>query len=359
MVNNLKKVLNAYMPKLPNINDVLYSGNLSFGKYSQLFQDGVSKLLGLDKLLLVSDYSNSIFIGLKVLGLKPGDEILMSPLNCLANSVPYLQYGLKIRFVDIDFNSGNLSIKALKKRITPSSKLIVASNFAGNTSDIDGIRQLCQQNHLKLIIDNFENFNPKSNANKLLSNDEVILYSFGPTKIPNALGSAAIAFYSKNQFETAKHLSDLGIDRTKFRLPNGEINPNLDIIQIGFSAMTNEVSSYIAFEQLKDYDSLISKAKTNFNFLEINLSKMVQSQVTVLKSDQGCNYWVFGFLCSRKEEISKLLKEKYNLSTSTIHYDLSRYSLFENKEPNDRFPNLDKFLDSYIAIPCGWWIDEY
>lgn len=359
MVNEMKKLLNAYMPKLLNLSEVLYSGNLSFGKYSQQFQSAVSNLLSLDNLLLVSDYTNAIHIGLKVLDMKPGDEILMSPLNCLANTVPYVQYGLKIRFVDVDPNSGNLCINKLKTRITPRSKLVVASNFAGNTANIYGIRGVCNEAGLKLIIDNLENFNPRSIANKLMNTDEIALYSFGPTKIPNGLGSASVAFYSKEQYSYSELLRDLGIDRNKFRLSNGEINPNLDIKEVGFSAMTNEISSYIAMEQLKDYNSLFTKAETNFSYLESNICEMVGTEVKVLKSKYGCNYWVFGFLCADREKVVKVLREKYSLSTSSIHYDLSKYSVFENNNEDDVFPNLNKFLSEYIAAPCGWWIDEY
>ena len=108
-----------YMPKeLPELYNILYSGALSYEKWGHLFEEKLSTFLGVNDLLTTNSYASAIQIALTILELKPGDEVISSPMSCLASNMPLKTYGLDIVWADIDPNTGTLSPDSVREKIT-------------------------------------------------------------------------------------------------------------------------------------------------------------------------------------------------------------------------------------------------
>ena len=88
--------------------------------------------------------------------LKPGDEVIVPAVSWSTTYFPLHQYGLKLKFVDIDLHSLNLDIDALRKAIGPQTRAIFAVNLLGNPCQFDEIRALVEEHSLVLIEDNCE-----------------------------------------------------------------------------------------------------------------------------------------------------------------------------------------------------------
>ena len=77
--------------------------------------------------------------------LKRGDEVLV-PALCWSTSVwPLVQFGLKIKFVDIDINTLNINLTDLKKKITNKTKAIMLINVLGISADLFEISKIAQK----------------------------------------------------------------------------------------------------------------------------------------------------------------------------------------------------------------------
>jgi CDP-6-deoxy-D-xylo-4-hexulose-3-dehydrase len=74
---------------------------------------------------------------------------------------PLQQYGLKMKFVDIDLHTLNYDIKELKKAVTKNTKMIVAVSILGNPCQFDEITKLCTENIILLFEDNCESMGAK------------------------------------------------------------------------------------------------------------------------------------------------------------------------------------------------------
>lgn len=105
------------MPKvLPRIDDILYSGSLSYGEWGHLFEEKLSAFLGVGNLLTTNSYASAIQIVLTALDLQSGDEVIASPMSCLASNMPLFTFGLKVVWADIDLLQGHYLRTALKKK---------------------------------------------------------------------------------------------------------------------------------------------------------------------------------------------------------------------------------------------------
>ncbi|MFX9003731.1 DegT/DnrJ/EryC1/StrS family aminotransferase, partial [Acinetobacter baumannii] len=91
-------IFKPYMPTdiLPELENILYSGQLAYGKYGKLFESELAKFIGNPHVISVNSYNQAMLLALSVLNLNPGDEVIASPVSCLASNQPFVIKGLKV-----------------------------------------------------------------------------------------------------------------------------------------------------------------------------------------------------------------------------------------------------------------------
>lgn len=90
------------------------------------------------------------------LRLKPGDEVIVPAVSWSTTYYPLYQYGLRLRFVDIDLETLNFDLEQLEQAIGPRTRLIMAVNLLGNPNDYARIARMTAGRDIVLIEDNCE-----------------------------------------------------------------------------------------------------------------------------------------------------------------------------------------------------------
>ena len=88
--------------------------------------------------------------------LKAGDEVIVPAVSWPTTYYPLYQYGLKIKFVDIDLDTLNYNLDALSEAVDNNTKLIIAVNLLGNPNDFSKINTIIGSRDIILIEDNCE-----------------------------------------------------------------------------------------------------------------------------------------------------------------------------------------------------------
>jgi len=88
--------------------------------------------------------------------LKQGDEVIVPAVSWPTTYYPLYQYGLKIKFVDIDMYTLNYDIEQLKSAITDKTRMIVIVNLLGNPNKFDSIFELIKDRNIYVLEDNCE-----------------------------------------------------------------------------------------------------------------------------------------------------------------------------------------------------------
>ena len=88
--------------------------------------------------------------------LKRGDEVIVPAVSWSTTYFPLQQYGLKLKFVDVDLHNLNYDLEALETAISESTKMIMVVNLLGNPNDFDKIDELIEGKGIFLIEDNCE-----------------------------------------------------------------------------------------------------------------------------------------------------------------------------------------------------------
>jgi CDP-6-deoxy-D-xylo-4-hexulose-3-dehydrase len=88
--------------------------------------------------------------------LRPGDEVIVPAVSWSTTYYPLHQYGLRLRFVDIDLQTLNYDLEQLRTAITDRTRLIMVVNLLGNPNDFTVIRSMIAGRDIRLIEDNCE-----------------------------------------------------------------------------------------------------------------------------------------------------------------------------------------------------------
>ena len=95
--------------------------------------------------------------------LKAGDEVIVPAISWSTTYTPLAQYGLKIKFVDVDINTMNFDLDQLSDAISKKTKLIFAVNLLGNPNDFNKINSIIEGKNIYLIEDNCESLGAEYN----------------------------------------------------------------------------------------------------------------------------------------------------------------------------------------------------
>lgn len=85
-----------------------------------------------------------------------GDEIIVPAVSWSTTYYPLYQYGLRIKFVDIDLNTLNYDIDQLREAVTDRTRAIMVVNLLGNPNDFDAINDIISGRNIVLVEDNCE-----------------------------------------------------------------------------------------------------------------------------------------------------------------------------------------------------------
>ena len=148
--------------ELAAIQDVVAEGMFTMGRRVRAFEEAFAKWAGSSYAVMVNSGSSANLIAIAALcfrkenPLRPGDEVIVPAVSWATTYTPLTQYGLVIRFVDIDPLTLNLDLNQLEAAITERTRLIALVNLLGNPNDFDRIKSIVGNRNIELFEDNCE-----------------------------------------------------------------------------------------------------------------------------------------------------------------------------------------------------------
>ncbi|MBI1810903.1 MAG: DegT/DnrJ/EryC1/StrS family aminotransferase [Nitrospirae bacterium] len=149
------------------ILEVLDSNNFTMGKNVREFEERFAMHFGARYAVMVNSGSSANLIATASLfykkenPLRRGDEVIVPCISWATTFHPLQQYGLKLKFVDIDLQTLNYDMEELRNAITGNTRMIVAVSILGNPCQFDEITRLCEENNIILFEDNCESMGAK------------------------------------------------------------------------------------------------------------------------------------------------------------------------------------------------------
>lgn len=135
------------------IQSVIESASFIKGPAVTSFQSNLEKYSGAKHVIPVGNGTDALQIALMALGLKPGDEVITPTFTFIATAEVVALLGLTPVVVDVDWDTMNISVDAVRKAITPKTKAIVPVHLFGQCADMQALIDIAKQHNLFIVED--------------------------------------------------------------------------------------------------------------------------------------------------------------------------------------------------------------
>jgi perosamine synthetase len=132
---------------------VVRSGWISQGPRVRDLEDAFRRLTGAPHAVATSSGTGALHTVLLALGLGRGDQVITSPLSCIASVNPILFQGAEPVFVDVEPRTYNLDVARVEARITPRTRVILPVHLFGHPVDMDPLLEIGARHGIPVVED--------------------------------------------------------------------------------------------------------------------------------------------------------------------------------------------------------------
>lgn len=217
--------------ELRAVERVLDSGWYVLGPEVRAFEREWAAACGAAFAVGVGNGLDALSIGLRCLGIGPGDEVITTPMTAFATTLAILQIGASPVFADIDPDTALLDLASAARCLTRRTRAVVPVHLYGRIADMAQWQRFCRDASLKLIEDCAQSHLSRFDGSVAGTFGEFGAYSFYPTKNLGALGDAgALITNDPALAERAARLRNYG-QSERYRHPEAGVNSRLDELQ--------------------------------------------------------------------------------------------------------------------------------
>lgn len=341
----------------PNIGEhiqrVFDEGIVTEGVYSDQFEKEISELIKNPLTSLTNSGTSSLTLAYRLSDVLPGDEVITTPMTCMATNEPLHTMGAKIVFADIDPSTGNIDANSVKNKLTKKTKAVVGVHWAGQPFDIQNINSIVKNYNpeIKIIEDAAHALGASYEGIPIGGHSDFVCFSFQAIKHLTTVDGGAICSKKNEDDARIKKLRWFGLDR-KYQGSKWE----QDIFESGYKFHMNNVNAVIGLSQMPYIKDIISKHKLHGQYYDKNI--IDTSRVKKLRREVNAesSYWIYSILVDDIQNFKEHLKF-CGIASDVVHVRNDRYTVFKDFKNHD-LPGVDEFCSKMINIPVGWWLSE-
>ncbi len=317
------------------------------GVEDEVFEEAFAKYCDSKYCVGVGNGLDALFLTLKALGIKEGDEVIIPSNTYIATALAVTYVGATPVFVEPDIQTFNIDPTKIEAVITEKTKAIMPVHLYGQACDMDPITEISKKYNLYIVEDCAQAHGAKYKGKVIGSFGDAAGFSFYPGKNLGALGDAgATVTNNKDLAEKIRALGNYGSDYKYHHIYQGN-NSRLDELQAAFLSA-----------KLSHLDKVnIERRKIAQKYLEgINNPEIILPFVP----DYAEPVWhIFGVRCQRRAELEKYLNDS-DIGTNK-HYPIpihlqECYKDFGFKEGD--YPIAEEISETELSIPMYYGMTD-
>lgn len=320
---------------------IMGSSNFILGKSVSDFENKIAAFLGTKYAVGLNSGSDALFLALKVLGIKKGDEVITTPFTMMATIEAIRRCEATPVFADIEPESCNIDAKEIIKKITKKTKAILPVHLFGYSAEMDIIKRTAKKYNLFLVEDVAQAIGAKYKSKMVGSFGDAGCLSFFPTKNLGGYGDGgAIVTNNKELYDMVKIMRAHGA-KEKYIHEYFGINSRLDSLQ---AVILNVKLKYLPLWN-----------KERRKKAEIYRKNLDGVGDLVLPHDNNNRYHVYHqfTLHTKKRDKLRNFLTKNNIPTQ-VYYPLPSHLqpiLRDLGYKKGDMPNAEKAVDTVLSLP--------
>ena len=298
------------------INGVIAKDMYTMGEGVKKFEDDFAKFVNSKFAVMVNSGSSANLIAVAAMfytknpKLKRGDEVIVPAVSWSTTYYPLYQYGLKLKFVDVDLHTLNFDLDQLKLAVSDKTKMILAVNLLGNPNNFDGIKDIIGSRDIILMEDNCESMGAEFKGKQTGTFGLVGTFSTFFSHHMATMEGGLIVTDDEEMYHVMVCLRAHGWTRhlpKENKISNKSDNAfeeSFRFLLPGYNVRPVEMSGVIGVEQLKKLPSFLDQRRKN---AELFVSLFKDNKDFYIQKDIDNSSWFgFSFIIKPESTLNRL-----------------------------------------------------
>ena len=341
------------------VAETLRSDFITCGPKVEEMERELEAYTGAKHAVAVSNGTAALHCACIAAGIKPGDEVITTPLTFAASANCVLYCGGHPVFADIDPETYNIDPESILSRITDRTKAVIAVDFTGQAVDHDRIRKICDEHHLIFIEDAAHAIATKYNGKQVGSLADMTCFSFHPVKTITGGEGGAITTNNDDFYRKLVLAHTHGITREECEMEDAphEGPWYYEQISLGYNYRLTDFQAALIVSQMKKLDRFAARRKE----IVRKYDKVFQSipeimiQKEIPQSDTCRHLYIIRLdlsklTCTRREFFDAMSEENVQCQ---IHYvPVYWFPYYRNLGYEKGLcPNAERIYEGIMSIP--------
>jgi len=343
--NYLQQQFSDYKEIFKKLEKVVRDGDFTLGKPVDSLEKEFADIVGTRYAIGVGSGTDALFLSLKVLGIKEGDEVITTPYTFLATISSIVMVGAKPIFVDIG-EDYNINPDIIENSITKKTKAILPVHWSGMPCEMDKIMDIARKHNLFVVEDACHAIKAKLGNKAPGSFGDTGCFSFHPLKNLNVWGDGGIIVTNSKEIH----------DRLVLLRNHGLINRN-ECLVWGYNSRLDSIQAVVASHLLKKIDNITNSRISNAEFFDNEFSRIPEITIPLRNPNAKHVFHIYVVRAKNRDRLQKHLIE--NGVDAKIHYPIPLHlqaaaKNFGYKEGD--FPVCEEICKSIISLPVHEFI---
>jgi len=239
----------------------LQSGWLSTGPRAQRFEQALAERLGVRHALGASSGTAALHLAVLAAGVRPGDEVITTPMTWVSTANVLLHAGAKPVFADVEPGTLNLDPRRVVEAVTPRTRALLPVHFAGQPCDERALAEIARAHGLRVIEDAAHALGASYEGRPIGTLADATMFSFHPAKNLTTGEGGALVTDDDALAERARRLRFHGIEQTPESRFAGRGAAGYDVLEAGFKYNFTDLQAAIGLHQLARLDAMNARRR--------------------------------------------------------------------------------------------------
>lgn len=332
------------------VDDALVSGWISStGKYLDLFEERWAAYCGMPFGIAVSNGSVALDLAVALLGLAPGDEVIMPTFTIISPVQSVVRAGGVPVLVDSNPINWQIDVSQIQDKITNRTKAILVVHIYGHPADMDPVLEIAKSHNLTVIEDAAEVHGAEYKGRKCGGMGDISTFSFYANKLVTTGEGGMVLVRSPEMAERSRSLRNLCFQKKQRFLHD----------ELGYNFRLTNIQAALGVAQLERITEIIEKKRTiafRYNDLLKHLSGV---ELPVEESWAKSVYWVYGVVIDQAtgltaRQLAERLAE-HGIETRPFFLGMHEQPVFLRTGLfiGEKFPVAERLARQGLYLPTG------
>jgi perosamine synthetase len=244
--------------------DAVRSGWLAQGPRVAAFEEALADRVGADHGVAVSSGTAALHLGLLLLGVGPGDEVIVPSLSHIATASVVTYVGATPVFADVDLRTQNVTGETIAVVLTPRTRAVIPVHQAGTPADVGAIRSTLGATGIEILEDAACALGATYGGREIGTHSDLVAVSFHPRKVITT-GEGGMLLLSSDRAveraERARRLREHGVSASAWARHNSGDPSSEAFPEVGFNFRMSDVQAAVGLVQLGRLDRIVARRR--------------------------------------------------------------------------------------------------